>query len=282
MENIKRKVATSRKPPAAPYVSPIPQGSSVEYIRTIESLQAQVDHLTRAHDDVTERLRSMETNYKEVLNEMVNFQRDLGQHDVLVQNLIQHFLQVDQTISTNRITQSVLSNQNTTSTSPFFEDPNVTNPFFPEQGGAALSVDDFMTDVSGGPLSINTSKDESSFNLQTIEAQPRPDSVLTRLMTSGMLPTLSEVFSELSLNAISGDVTSQKSDTTSSWSTTPRVLIAEDDQVSRNLCAKYVQDHGCSVDLSIDGASAVNKMNIEKFDLVLMVRALSFFGSLPS
>ena len=275
MENIKRKAATSRKPPAAPYVSTVPQGSSVEYIRTIESLQAQVDHLTRAHDDMAERLRSVETNYKEVLNEMVNFQRDLGQHDMLVQNLIQHFLQVDQTMNVNRITQHVLPDQNTTSTSPFFENPNAANPFFPEQGGAALSVDDFMTDISGGPLSINTSKDGSSFNLRTIDDPPRPDPVLTRLMTSGKLPASLAEVSEPSLNAISGDVVSQKSEPTPPWSTTPRVLVVEDDQVSRNLCTKYVQDYGCSVDLAFDGASAVNKMNIEKFDLVLMVQAVS-------
>jgi hypothetical protein len=189
LENIKRKVATSRKPVVAPYVSSAPQGPSVEYIRTIESLQAQVDHLTRAHDDMAERLRSVETNYKEVLNEMVNFQRDLGQHDMLVQNLIQHFLQVDQTTNTNRMTQHILPNQNTTSTSPFFESPGAANPFFPEQDGATLSVDGFMTDVSGGPFNIDTSKDGSSFNLRTIDAPPRPDSVLTRLMTSGRFPT---------------------------------------------------------------------------------------------
>ena len=224
---------------------------------------------------MAERLRSVETNYKEVLNEMVNFQRDLGQHDMLVQSLIQHFLQVDQTMNADRATQPSLPNQNTTSTSPFFEATDTVNPFFPEQGGAVLSVDAFMTDVSGGPLSIDASKDRSSFNLRTIEAPSRPDSVLTRLMTSGMLPTPSaEVSFEPSFNAMSGDVVSQKSDTTPPWSTTPRVLVVEDDQVSRNLCTKYVQDYDCSVDLAFDGASAVNKMNIEKFDLVLMVRTV--------
>ena len=140
---------------------------------------------------MAERLRSVETNYKEVLNEIVNFQRDLGQHDMLVQSLIQHFLQVDQSAVTNRITQQVLPNEDTTSTSPFYENPNTANPFFPEQAGATLSVDDFMTDVSGGPLNIDPSKDGPSFNLRTMDALPRPDSVLTRLMTSGTLPLLS-------------------------------------------------------------------------------------------
>ena len=274
MENIKRKAAISRKPPVASYVSPIPQGPSVEYIRTIESLQAQVDHLTRAHDDMAERLRGMETNYKEVLNEMINFQRDLGQHDMLVQSLIQHFLQVDQTISSNRMTQPTLHDQNTTSVSPFIENPSA-NPFFSEQGGATLSVEDFMTDVSGGPLSIDASKSGSSFNLRTIDLPSRPDSVLTRLMTSGMFPTPpAEDFPDSSTFTASGDVVSQRTESTLAWATIPRIFIVEDDQVSRDLCAKYIQDCGCSVELASDGASAVNKMNVEKFDLVLMVRVL--------
>jgi hypothetical protein len=274
LENIKRKVAISRKPPAPQYVSSVSQGPPVEYIRTIESLQAQVDHLTRAHDDVAERLRAMETNYKEVLNEMVNFQRDLGQHDMLVQNLIQHFLQVDQTVNSSCMTQHV-SNQNTTSISPFFENPNTVNPFFagPDATTLPVDVDGYMTDVSGGPLNIETSKDVSPFNLRTIDPPSRPDSVLARLMTSGMPPAVSAKSSqEPSIYAMSGDVTVQKPETTPAWSTAPRILVVEDDQLSRNLCSKYVQDYGCSVNFAFDGASAVNRMNIEEFDLVLMVR----------
>jgi osomolarity two-component system response regulator SKN7 len=74
---------------------------------------------------------------------------------------------------------------------------------------------------------------------------------------------------------MSGDVAPQKPEPTSSWSTTPRVLVVEDDHVSRNLCTKYVQGYGCSVVLAFDGASAVNKMNAEKFDLVFMVRSVT-------
>lgn len=271
LENIKRKVAISRKPTAVQYTSSTSQPPHVEYIRTIQSLQAQVDHLTRAHDDMAERLRATETNYKDVLNEMVNFQRDLGQHDMLVQSLIQHFLQVDQTMNANRVAQQILPNQNTTSISPFFEDPDTSNPFFAEQNGTTLSVEGFMTDVSGGPLNLDASEDESSFRLRTIDPPSRPDSVLTRLMTSGVLPASSaKNAQETSVFAIPGDTAVRKSEPSQSWSTTPHILVVEDDQISRNLCTKYVQDYGCSVDFAFDGASAVNKMNIEKFDLVFM------------
>ena len=166
-----------------------------------------------------------------------------------------------------------ISNQNTTSVSPFFENPNTANPFFAGQDGTTLPVEDFMTDVSGGPLNIEGSKDVSSFNLRTMDPLSRPDSVLARLMTSGMLPAAPAKSSqESSIYAMPRDVAVQKPETTLAWSTTPRVLVVEGDQISRNLCAKYVQDSGCSVDLAFDGASAVNKMNVEKFDLVLMVR----------
>ena len=154
----------------------------------------------------------------------------------------------------------------------FRSNPDTANPFFPGQGGAALSVEDFMTDVSGTPVNVDASKEGPSFNLRVMDPPSRPDSVLTRLLTSGMLPTPPAGDSaESSTFAVSADVPSQKPESAQPWSTTPRVLVVEDDQANRNLCTKYLEDYGCSVDLAFDGASAVNKMNIEKFDLVLMV-----------
>jgi osomolarity two-component system response regulator SKN7 len=55
------------------------------------------------------------------------------------------------------------------------------------------------------------------------------------------------------------------------WSVPPRVLLVEDDAVSRRLSSKFLQVFGCTIDVAVDGDSAVNKMNLEKYDLVLMV-----------
>ncbi len=57
------------------------------------------------------------------------------------------------------------------------------------------------------------------------------------------------------------------------WSVPPRVLLVDDDAVSRKLSSKFLQVFGCTIDVAMDGASAVNKMNLEKYDLVLMVRS---------
>ena len=64
------------------------------------------------------------------------------------------------------------------------------------------------------------------------------------------------------------------------WAVPPRVLLVDDDAVSRKLSSKFLQVFGCTIDVAVDGVVAVNKMNLEKYDLVLMV---SFFPiSLPS
>jgi osomolarity two-component system response regulator SKN7 len=59
------------------------------------------------------------------------------------------------------------------------------------------------------------------------------------------------------------------------WAVPPRVLLVDDDIVSRKLGKKFLQVFGCTIDVAVDGVSAVNKMNLEKYDLVLMV---SFFS----
>ncbi|GJJ12381.1 hypothetical protein Clacol_006622 [Clathrus columnatus] len=54
------------------------------------------------------------------------------------------------------------------------------------------------------------------------------------------------------------------------WAVPPRVLLVEDDAVSRKLSTKFLQVFGCTTDIAIDGVAAVNKMNLERYDLVLM------------
>jgi len=55
------------------------------------------------------------------------------------------------------------------------------------------------------------------------------------------------------------------------WAVPPRVLLVEDDAVSRRLSSKFLQVFGCTIDVAVDGVGAVDKMNLEKYDLVLMV-----------
>ncbi|KAJ7246894.1 HSF-type DNA-binding-domain-containing protein [Mycena haematopus] len=54
------------------------------------------------------------------------------------------------------------------------------------------------------------------------------------------------------------------------WAVPPRVLLVDDDAVTRKLSSKFLQIFGCTIDVAVDGVGAVNKMNLEKYDLVLM------------
>lgn len=55
------------------------------------------------------------------------------------------------------------------------------------------------------------------------------------------------------------------------WAVSPRVLLVDDDAVIRKLSCKLLKIFGCTTDLAVDGIGAVTKMNLEKYDLVLMV-----------
>ncbi|KZT02387.1 uncharacterized protein LAESUDRAFT_415034 [Laetiporus sulphureus 93-53] len=89
LENIKRKVPAARKSNARNPSSPSPPNA------TVEALQAQLERLTRDQEELVAHVRNLETNYQNVLGEMVNFQRNMAQQDGLMQNLIQYFLQLE-------------------------------------------------------------------------------------------------------------------------------------------------------------------------------------------
>ena len=61
------------------------------------------------------------------------------------------------------------------------------------------------------------------------------------------------------------------------WAVPPRVLLVDDDEVNRRISSKFLQVFGCTIDVAVDGLQAVNRMNLEKYDLVLMVRFVCFF-----
>ena len=67
--------------------------------------------------------------------------------------------------------------------------------------------------------------------------------------------------------------TSSSTSTSSSisWAVSPRVLLVDDDAVIRKLSSKFLKIFGCTTDVAVDGIGAVTKMNLEKYDLVLMV-----------
>ncbi|KZV82087.1 hypothetical protein EXIGLDRAFT_844053 [Exidia glandulosa HHB12029] len=54
------------------------------------------------------------------------------------------------------------------------------------------------------------------------------------------------------------------------WSVPPRILVVDDDAVSRTVSSRFLQHNGCSFDVAADGLAAVDKCQLAKYDLVLM------------
>ncbi|KAK7694095.1 hypothetical protein QCA50_003671 [Cerrena zonata] len=145
LENIKRKVPAARKSTGGPSAaaaaarganSPSPSASNAN----VEAIQAQMDRMQRTQDEMAVHIRNLESNYQNVLSEMVNFQRNMAQQDGLMQNLIQYFLQLEN----GRTKVEQLSSQ-AAQQAALASDPN---PFLPAteaqriMGGAYPDADD--------------------------------------------------------------------------------------------------------------------------------------------
>ncbi|KAI0082013.1 winged helix DNA-binding domain-containing protein [Panus rudis PR-1116 ss-1] len=87
LEKIKRKGPVARKG-SNHRVSDSPPLSSA----TVEMLQATIERMERTQEEMALHIRHLETNYRNVLNEMVDFQRNQARQDGLLQNLIQYCL----------------------------------------------------------------------------------------------------------------------------------------------------------------------------------------------
>ena len=434
LENIKRKVPAARKSSTRGGNSPQPGPPQTEYVRTIENLQSQVDRLTRTQDEMAAHIRNLESNYQNVLNEMVYFQRNMAQQDGLMQNLIQYFLQLEN----GKVKAGMMAGNEADGNGggPSFDgnnssaDGSEANPFvpaqeaqrmmgsYPESDVARASLMQMneisrRAEVAGMSFDLNGANGVSS-STQAGVAPPanptRPNSAVSKLMaaTASLLTgdngdspirPLSRVdalarMEELQRNRPSSSGTNQmrlpeqpfdlaenfllpngnegngtlaapfptgslsheglqvftlghlmpksgmdddngnwsfdagslgggdvlptpgpepspssmaaadfasnpapmeqfasttRSDSTTQqaasaqklrvrrstyvpgWAVPPRVLLVEDDAVSRKLSSKFLQIFGCAIDVAVDGVGAVNKMNLEKYDLVLMV-----------
>jgi len=54
------------------------------------------------------------------------------------------------------------------------------------------------------------------------------------------------------------------------WTVPPKVLLVDDDKLYLKLSSKFLNVAGCTYDVAVDGVEALNKLNLERYDLVLM------------
>ena len=162
----------------------------------------------------------------------------------------------------------------------------------------------FNTNGSNGSSSTNTSQPGGSFMYEPTAASSETLGSLVEdgneddedveivppgILSTGPPPTISSTTetpvpspsSPLPLSTISSSSSQQKlrvrrtTFVPGGWAVPPRVLLVDDDAVIRKLSSKFLKIFGCTTDVAVDGIGAVTKMNLEKYDLVLMVNLSS-------
>ncbi|KAF9220104.1 hypothetical protein BS17DRAFT_715565 [Gyrodon lividus] len=149
------------------------------------------------------------------------------------------------------------------------EDNNGNWTFLGEEGATGPGPADGNEGVGIGVGGVSVGDDE----VYEKEESPGPEEVVQPTPTN---PTTGSPSPPSSATASSSGTRSnrklrvRRSTFVPGWAVPPRVLLVDDDAVSRRLSSKFLQVFGCAIDVAVDGVGAVNKMNLEKYDLVLM------------
>ncbi|KAJ7922546.1 HSF-type DNA-binding-domain-containing protein [Mycena leptocephala] len=201
----------------------------------IDSLEARLSSLSATHQGVLSSLRTLECSHYEVIVQMVAFQHSMAQQDGILRGLVQHLWR-DSKGKMNQLP----ANDNLgagDSSLMFLEAPEIQRILDKDIARATLEQ---MSEIS--------------HNLQAQAMGiifPGPGTAAVRVQTQQTLRVRRSTF-------VPG------------WAVPPRVLLVDDDAVTRKLSSKFLQVFGCTTDVAVDGVGAVNKMNLERYDLVLM------------
>ncbi|SDA06610.1 BZ3501_MvSof-1269-A2-R1_Chr4-2g06656 [Microbotryum saponariae] len=276
-------------------VSPAPEAGHTGSVGDLNAIHHQLDQLHRSHSNMQQHMNNLSQDYQAVIGEMMNFQRNMVAQDQLMQNLIQYLinLEADQSAAANSgQDRSVPFTPSTQAKKLILSYTEVARASYDQMADlsrrASLSGSNFppipppppefgQLDVPGstGLRRGDGSGDaRDARNLQGIShAQSRPSPQGQQPQSSGQSKAQQPdtTGKQSNVPASSSDAqTARKLAYVPGWAVPPRVLLVEDDAVCRKLSSKFLEVFGCQIDVAVDGVSAVNKMNMQKYDLVLM------------
>ncbi|KAK9712890.1 kinase-regulated stress-responsive transcription factor skn7 [Basidiobolus ranarum] len=232
LEMIKRKIPNKNK--ALTGVGSLPD----EMKAVAEDLHYQIGNVTKAQSDMGTYLQSLSKNYQMVIEEILLFRKSMMAQDQLMHNLIQYLV--------NRESKS---NENS-------------------------NASPYSTGSSEALKLLNTYNEISKANVNQGAEMDKRAQILQQFAASSMDQHISNS-DYLGLNDNNRGYNSSNNDgqrgaNQSAWSVPPKVLLVEDDTMCQRLSGKLLQIFGCSFDIATDGVAAVNRMNLEKYDIVFM------------
>ncbi|PWN31615.1 uncharacterized protein FA14DRAFT_150967 [Meira miltonrushii] len=299
LDNVKRKAPPAKKgrkdedesprdgSPSMPGVADAAEKGAQDYAQ----LKDQVATLTASQDQMTSHINSLTKQYQAVIGEMLTFQKNMVQQDQLMQNLIQYLmnLEADRKIDASTNGGAFVSTSDAEKLVSSFSD--VAKESFsqmnaglrvftvgtlqPRSESADANPEALQSALSRDPPSGKAGDNDRPFgisvpNLEQLPSRmPRVDG---RTTSANPTPRPGEDGNEPSTPSEGGSnmLRIRRSTYVPGWAVPPKVLVVDDDDVCRKLGSKFLQVFGCAIDVAVDGVTAVNKMNLEKYDLVLM------------
>ena len=244
-------------------------------------LTAEIQRLKDEGEDLRGRIRVLERNYENVLVEMVGFQRGMA----MMFNFGSASFSSDAADAFNNIPMNTIDEheglQVYIAGHPLLRNAGGDNM----QGSWTFDASGLATGALGG-LGIGGVEAAGASSSSALECMYSEEETVQPTLSNALITTGSSSTSSSSSSStvsVSGGSLGQKfcvqkSTFVPGWAVPPRVLIVDDDVVTRQLSSKFLKVFGCTTDVAVDGVVAVNKMNLEKYDLVFMVSiSMAFF-----
>ncbi|KAI8644644.1 hypothetical protein BD408DRAFT_362833 [Parasitella parasitica] len=263
-----------------------------------KSLQSQVDLLKQSQAELELTLESMNEKEKVIMAELSGLQQNLRVKDELLKDCLklqqQSSNQAD--IKLEETELPIISPCNTVSTTGantngWAEQPLeslLTDIFLPTPSqssintasvvaaaqlngssliGSSIKTSDGLTFLALGRLS-NSKLDQQE--QQQHQQQHHRQHLRQNQHQQQYLPQQHQQQQHHVANETSTNLDKGKNKMLASWTTPPRVLLVDDDSVYRDMSGRMLNTVGCSIDLAKDGVEALQKMSVEKYDLILM------------
>ncbi|KAI9135889.1 HSF-type DNA-binding-domain-containing protein [Paraphysoderma sedebokerense] len=278
LETIKRKPSAAR-----PKNDPNSKSSFKS-----DDYQSQIDGLAKIQGEMTDYLQNLSRNYHILVEEMLNFKRNLTAQEQVIRAVVETLKGTDcqteqyhsypgHNHNQQHIHPSVPASRSVLSTAQadrlidlLQDSSNMHGRQYADLQKRLESLAAIASkSIPGANLptasSEGTSSSDSSNARQSQPPQPAPFSLPSSQSDSRSKSTTPPSEED---NRPSSVV--KKAKVKPSWSVPPKVLLVEDDAICRKLSGKLLQIFGCSFDVAVDGVAAVNKMNLTKYDIVLM------------
>ncbi|KAF9022769.1 hypothetical protein BDZ89DRAFT_196586 [Hymenopellis radicata] len=288
LDKIKRKVSVSRRTYASVLSSP-PSASRSAPTSPVDAadFQSQLQDILDTQEDMSTHIQNLERNYHDVLEELVGIQRTMAHQDRLTQTLIQYALHG----SLPPLPSSIAD------PSPFVGQPNTPGPSTSESSGVMglpWADNEYTATMVVPHLTLAPGYEASGMSspAQTVDSQASSHAELRERIAA-----LERLRAEMRAGAHGGPGMQMQmqagggveeeddedemvmpslplvksADVLTRVMPPPHVLVVDDDAVTRATLGRLMQALGCTSNVAVDGADAVQKVGEQRYDLVLMV-----------